>query len=175
MSVFERREEPPFLNTGDYTLYRPYVREDFSECCAYCLLHEIVAAGKDNFELDHFRPKSNPLFASLADDFYNIYYSCHVCNHYKGSSWPNAELIDAGYHFVDLCRERFSAHFNETADGTWVPLTKAGEYTEARLRLNRLHLVEIRTLLREMAQLRNEDPIDWDIPSNSQINRLMRM
>lgn len=40
----------------------------------------------DNFELDHFKPKSDERFASLAADYYNLYYSCHVCNHYKGAS-----------------------------------------------------------------------------------------
>jgi hypothetical protein len=174
MAVFNRREVLPAVpGKASYTKYRPYVREDFCECCAYCLLHEIIAAGQDNFELDHFRPKSNPLFASLVNDFYNIYYSCHVCNHYKGNSWPEPDLEDAGYSFVDLCKEKFSTHFKEEPNGHWLPLTRAGEYTEAKLRLNREHLVEIRGLLREIAQLRGEEPIDWDSPCRNRIKELI--
>jgi hypothetical protein len=172
MPVFTRRQTAP-APKRNYATYRPFVREDFSECCAYCLLHEIVSSGEDNFELDHFRPKSNPLFASLINDFYNIYYSCHVCNHYKGNSWPDSDLEIAGYRFVDPCKERFSAHFKEEPDGRWSALTKAGEYTEAKLRLNRKHLVEIRMLLRDIAQRLGEDAINWDSPSKGQIGRLI--
>ena len=88
MPVFLRRRNPP-PKVNDYTKYRPLVREDFRECCAYCLLHEIIAGGEANFELDHFRPKSHPEFAGLVNGFYNLYYSCHVCN------WntPNRETV----------------------------------------------------------------------------------
>ncbi|MGH9764301.1 MAG: hypothetical protein ACREDR_49125, partial [Blastocatellia bacterium] len=123
MPVFTRRQPPPPFEKS-YIKYGPLVREDFSECCAYCLLHEIACSGKDNFELDHFRPKSNPLFASLINDFYNLYYSCHVCNHYKGSFWPAEDLEAEGYRFVDLCAERFSSHFTEDFDGRWSPVTR---------------------------------------------------
>ena len=91
MAVFCRRETPPgpFQH---YSAYRPYVREDFSECCAYCLLSEFLRAGLENFELDHFRPKSLPEFAHLVNDFYNLYYACHPCNHIKGNRWPDPGL-----------------------------------------------------------------------------------
>jgi len=95
MPVFLRRRTSP-LKTDDYTKYRPFVREDFRECCAYCLLHEIIAGGEANFELDHFRPKSRPKFAGLINDFYNLYYACHVCNQYKGQLWPTTELSERG-------------------------------------------------------------------------------
>lgn len=90
MSVFSRRETAP--PPSDRSRYRSLVREDFSECCAYCLLHEFLAGGASNFEIDHFRPKS--LFADLIDDYFNLYYSCHVCNQYKGAAWPSEELAD---------------------------------------------------------------------------------
>ena len=57
MPVFQRRLQPPLI-TGGYQAYRPFVREDFAESCAYCLLHELLAAGAENFELDHFYPGS---------------------------------------------------------------------------------------------------------------------
>lgn len=161
MSVFTRRNPAPPQET-DYKKYHRYVREDFRECCAYCLLHEVLAAGAENFELDHFRPKSLPEFADHVNDFYNIYYSCHVCNHTKWRKWPSDELTAQGYRFIDFCVENFTEHFQEEVDGFWTPLTKPGEYTEGRLRLNRRHLVELRALLREIAVLRGLSPLDWN-------------
>ncbi len=169
MPVFQRRLEAPIVK-GDYTRFRLFVREDFSECCAYCLLHEIVAAGPENFELDHFRPQS--LFPALINDFFNLRYSCHPCNHKKRHAWPKLELEAAGYRFIDLCQEVFSTHFQEAADGRWLPLTKAAEYTAVMLRLNRTHLVEFRVWLRVGAHDRGHKPINWDVPSKEQIARV---
>src|SRR4030095_2488898 len=56
-SIFSHRSPTP-MTTQDYRRFRPYIREDFNECCAYCLLHELLAGGTENFELDHFKPKS---------------------------------------------------------------------------------------------------------------------
>jgi len=160
VSVFSRRKTaPPPSNLSGY---RSFIREDFSECCAYCLLHELLAAGAGNFELDHFRPKS--LFPNLAENYFNLYYSCHVCNQYKAAAWPSAELSKRGFGYLDFCRESFSEHFRARDDGFWEPLTPRAEYTVARLRLNRPHLVEIRRLLRRLAQLHGISAVDWDSP-----------
>ena len=149
MPIFKRRVSAPQRQT-DYGKYRPLVREDFSECCAYCLLHELLSGGVDNYELDHFRPKSKPSAGMDLHNFYNLYYSCHACNHYKSDSWPDDALAQLGYRFVNTCEEDFSTHFRAEQDGRWAPLTPAGEYTEARLRLNRTHLIEMRKLLNEI-------------------------
>jgi len=85
------------------------------------------AAGIDNFELDHFRPKADPRFSALVADYYNLYYSCHVCNKYKAATWPSTELIERGYYFVDLCKELFSGHFQEEVGGEWSALSRAGD------------------------------------------------
>jgi hypothetical protein len=137
------------------------------------LFHEVLAAGSDNFELDHFRPRSDPRFVRLVADYYNIYYSCHVCNHYKSATWPSEELTALGYRFVDSCSDLFSDHFAEEMAGRWTPLSRAGEYTAKRLRLNRKHLVEVRNLLREVAAIRGQPPIDWDSPAGDQIAKLL--
>jgi hypothetical protein len=159
--VFTRRKTSPPSPSG-LARYRFLVRQDFSECCAYCLLHELLAGGVSNFELDHFRPKSR--FPGLADAYFNLYYSCHVCNLYKGADWPSDELSEKGYGYLDFCQQSFSEHFRERADGIWEPLTPSAEYTEARLRLNRRHLVEIRRLLRRLAQSHGAPSVNWDSP-----------
>ena len=78
MAHFTRRDKAPRIKQKDYPLFRSPVRQDFRATCAYCLFEEKWAAGLENFELDHFRPKS--LFPQLSFSFYNLYWSCHVCN-----------------------------------------------------------------------------------------------
>lgn len=124
------------------------MREDFSRQCAYCLLAEILAGGEENFELDHFRPKS--LFPRHQNDFYNIYYACHLCNHIKRDAWPPEALTARGIGFVDLCKDDFATHFQVHADGLWDGITDSGRYTIDILRLNRKHLVTVRHLLSQL-------------------------
>ena len=103
---------PHFLRTnpvpvvkGGYKSFRPHVRIDFRQFCSYCLVHEDNAAGEENYELDHFRPQKH--FPGLIANFYNLYYSCHPCNHIKRYQWPSAELELMGIGFVDLCKDNF--------------------------------------------------------------------
>ena len=151
MAHFTRsRPQPSVL--GGYAAFRPYVRADFRESCAYCLIEELYCGGKENYELDHFRPRS--LFPELQDDFYNLYYSCHPCNHIKRNKWPSLELQRRGISLVDLCRSDFAEHFQEASEGIWEGNTISGRYTIDSLRLNREHLVTIRNLLNRLKTTR---------------------
>ena len=169
MAVFRRRPVAPSLQGKRYGRFRAEVRRDFVACCAFCLLHELLAGGRHNFELDHFRPKSLPHFAHLINDFFNLFYACHPCNKLKANCWPPDELLSQGYRFVDFTQDTFSEHFLETGYGRWLPLSKPARYTERRLRLNRRHLLEIRSLLREIAELRGIPHIDWNRPCRDQV------
>ncbi|MCW5862794.1 MAG: HNH endonuclease [Anaerolineae bacterium] len=166
-SVFSHRDPPPFP-TNDYRKYRPALREDFHHCCAYCLLPELFAAGESNFEIDHFRPKSLPRFFHLINEYTNLYYSCHPCNHSKHKYWPSEKLEREGYTFVDMCKDSFSTHFRDN-DGIWEPLTNAGKYTIERLRLNKDDLVELRRYIADMRKDSGAPPLNWDSPSHDQI------
>jgi len=164
-SIFSHRSPAPSEN--NYTKYRPYIREDFSECCAYCLMYETFAGGQENFELDHFKPKSK--FPELIHQYTNIYYSCHVCNKQKRNHWPSEEeLYSKGYRFVDTCKENFSTHY-EDQNGYWKPISPAGEYTAEKIRLNEKHHLEIRQIIMGLLSVFGEPPIDWDKPLKSQI------
>lgn len=145
MGHFQRRASTPSSKRRTYQSYRGTVREDFRATCAYCLLEEKWAAGLENFELDHFRPRSR--FPHLALDFYNLYWACHVCNRIKGASWPSSALQERGIGFVDLCSDDFDTHFTEQPDGIWAGRTLSATYTIDALRLNRPHLVTLRKLL----------------------------
>jgi hypothetical protein len=147
MPHFSRRTPAPIVK-GGYRSFLPFVREDFSRHCAFCLFSELFAGGEENFELDHFRPKHR--FPELLNDFYNLYYSCHPCNHIKRDSWPPPALEAQGICFVDFCKEDFASHFSVEKDGTWDGLTNAGNYTIDKLNLNRQHLVIVRELLQRL-------------------------
>jgi hypothetical protein len=147
MPHFLRRAPAPKVK-GDYSAFRPFVREDFLRQCAFCLFAELLAGGEENFELDHFRPRQR--FPELVNDFYNLYYSCHPCNHIKRDSWPPPTLEEQGICFVDLCKEDFASHFSVELDGTWKGLTNPGNYTIDKLNLNRKHLVTVRLLLERL-------------------------
>lgn len=127
-------------------MFRNAVREDFRATCAYCLLEERWAAGAENFEIDHFRPRA--LFPGLALAFYNLYWSCHPCNKIKASKWPSESIRKTGVGFVDLCLDDFDEHFIEQPSGQWLGKTASANYTIDALRLNRIHLVELRRGLR---------------------------
>ncbi len=148
MSRFKRTNPAPVVS-GTYRAYRPHVQQDFERTCAYCLIEEILAGGEENFELDHFRPKR--LFQSLSKDFYNLYWSCHPCNHIKWDVWPSEALLRKGIGFIDLCSDDVDTHFRFTSEGVVEGLTQSAEYTIDVLRLNRSHLVEIRRLRRKLA------------------------
>jgi hypothetical protein len=147
MPHFLRRAPAPNVK-GGYRSFRPFVREDFLRQCAFCLFSELLVGGEEGFELDHFRPRH--LFPELLNDFYNLYYSCHPCNHIKRDSWPPPALEEQGIYFVDLCKEDFGAHFSVEADGRLNALTHPGSYTIDKLNLNRQHLVTLRGLLRRL-------------------------
>ena len=144
MPHFLRRSPAPNVK-GGYRSFRPFVREDFLRQCAFCLFSELLVGGEEGFELDHFRPRH--LFPELLNDFYNLYYSCHPCNHIKRDSWPPPALEEQGICFVDFCKEEFGAHFSVEADGRLNALTHPGNYTIDKLNLNRQHLVTLRGLL----------------------------
>ena len=137
MARFVRTHPAPIV-PGDYTNFRAHVRRDFQQCCAYCLLPELEAAGESNFELDHFRPKSK--FPHLRRDFHNLYWSCSVCNGNKWNWWPSPERERQGIRFVDFCQDNFHDHFR-ISRGFWIPLSDAAKYTEQIIKLNSPHLI----------------------------------
>ena len=141
VSLFSRLE-PILLVTGSYRLFRPYLRRDFRQCCAYCLLHEFWAGGESNFEIDHFRPVSK--FPELKREYSNLCYACHVCNFYKWDHWPSSDLEAQGIGFVDLCTSEFDQHYLLQSDGFLEPLTLAANYTLTLLHLNSSHLIALR-------------------------------
>lgn len=63
--------------------YRPWLRDEFSFRCVYCLARESWWRLSRSFEIDHFHPKSQILAVNFQYD--NLLYVCNACNSAKGS------------------------------------------------------------------------------------------
>lgn len=68
---------------ADYTSYRPWLRDEFTFRCVYCLKREQWGRESGDFDLDHFRCQAKNPEAGLEYD--NLLYSCHQCNQRKGA------------------------------------------------------------------------------------------
>jgi hypothetical protein len=140
--ILSHRTNPPTF--ARYGQFKPYVREDFHYCCAYCVSHEAHVGELWAMTLDHFKPKKH--FAKLAVTYRNLYYACCRCNTYKGDTWPTPADRRKGRRFIDACLEHHMDHI-AYVDGKAVGLTTAGEYSVEHLRLNRRALMNRRVRL----------------------------
>ncbi|MBP9759132.1 hypothetical protein KBD45_05540 [Candidatus Dojkabacteria bacterium] len=81
-----------------YRERREQIRQECGLQCVYCAIHEGQFGGSRNFHIEHYRPKST--FQELEHEYTNLFYSCCVCNCYKGSDWPdepNSDLSNISY------------------------------------------------------------------------------
>jgi HNH endonuclease len=62
----------------DWPSYRPWLRDEFSFRCVYCLRRERWGASIGEFAIDHL--KSLARHARLAADYDNLLYTCLTCN-----------------------------------------------------------------------------------------------
>src|SRR5438552_10967776 len=71
-----RRHGP--MGYADYHSYRPWLRDEFSFRCVYCLIREQWCRVRGVFAIDHFQPiASRP---DLAANYDNLLYVCTTCN-----------------------------------------------------------------------------------------------
>jgi hypothetical protein len=68
---------------ADYSRYRPWLRDEFSFRCVYCLLREQWGRINGTFTIDHFVAVAND--PSLEYDYDNLLSACVTCNTRKGS------------------------------------------------------------------------------------------
>ncbi len=73
----------------DYHKYKPYLKEDFKNRCAYCNMHDEWVKPL-SFQIDHFIPRASFQKAGRDDldsDYQNLMYSCPVCNRLKSDAF----------------------------------------------------------------------------------------
>ncbi len=68
---------------SDVQSFRPWLRDEFSFRCVYCLIREQWGRVQGEFDIEHFEPNSISPGARL--QYENLVYSCHTCNLKKGS------------------------------------------------------------------------------------------
>ncbi len=67
---------------ADYTGYRPWLRDEFSFRCVYCLLREQWGRVRGAYAIDHFLAVAH--HPGKATDYDNLLYACATCNAAKG-------------------------------------------------------------------------------------------
>lgn len=126
-----RKETPP--NYGRYQQFKPHLRKEFAGQCVYC--RAVDHGREDAFGVDHYRPKSNPLFKGLETEYLNLYYACNRCNRYKLAFWPTATQLMEGRFIPNPCEHVMFDHLRYQR-GEVVAHSRAGEHTIKRLDLN---------------------------------------
>lgn len=69
------------IGYSSYESFRPWLRDEFTFRCVYCLKRESWGQVTGEFELDHFEPQS--LAPHLTLDYFNLVYACRRCNSTK--------------------------------------------------------------------------------------------
>ena len=65
----------------DYQKYRPWLRDEFSFRCVYCLARETWVDMRTSMHIDHFEPQK--LRPDLICTYTNLLYLCPTCNSLK--------------------------------------------------------------------------------------------
>lgn len=79
LTAVSRRHGPQ--GYADYPSYRPWLRDEFTFRCVYCLAREQWGRVSGDFDIDHFEPQAKS--PQRAVDYDNLLYSCHTCNQRK--------------------------------------------------------------------------------------------
>jgi hypothetical protein len=136
--AFEYPPGPPSRRHGprgylDYQSYKPWLRDEFTFRCVYCLWREAWEGdGHHAFGVDHVQPQSDGPVVDLA--YEDLVYACNTCN----STRRDVPLP------VNLRQETPGRHLRMLTDGTIEARTAAGQELIELCRLNRPLLVAAR-------------------------------
>jgi hypothetical protein len=68
----------------DYQRYRPWLRDEFSFRCVYCLDREVWRDMREQMHIDHFVPQA--IRNDLKGEYANLLYACPACNCQKSDT-----------------------------------------------------------------------------------------
>lgn len=129
-----------------YPKYRPWLRDEFSFRCVYCLNRETWTDMRVGWHIDHFIPVANDI--TRRHDYDNLLYLCPQCNQLKSDSVV----------LPDPCAVNLSACLAITEQGGVIALDKKGELICELLQLNDPELVRHRAkTMRAIALSRDYD------------------
>ena len=107
----QRRHGP--AGWQNYRRYRPWLRDEFSFRCVFCLVRELWSDPRRANPVDHFIPRA--LRPDLTNDYDNLLYVCPGCNSIKSDS-----LVP------DPCQIPFGECLRVQPDGSIQALDPAG-------------------------------------------------
>lgn len=117
----------------DYRSYKPWLRDEFSFRCVYCLCREPgFPDGEAAFSVDHLQPQANA--PMLICTYENLLFACCACNSAKQDA-------DGA---LDPCSYAFAEHLKVNEDGTIAVLTREGRELVQICALDRPKLITIR-------------------------------
>ncbi len=133
----------------DYGDYKPFLRDEFTFRCVYCLERELWYPNREgSFSADHFTPKA--IDPNRETDYDNLVYACVRCNSYK-----QANLIS-----LDPAQVAFSAHFTVAEDGHITGLSEPAKDLIELLDLDHDPALNVRQKILRVLRLKQKYPDD---------------
>ncbi|MBN2836389.1 MAG: HNH endonuclease [Candidatus Delongbacteria bacterium] len=132
---------PKPTNGSCYSDWKQEIAEEGFHQCVYCSISEKAFGGIRNFHIEHYKPKSK--FPELRDEFSNLFYSCSICNCFKGNDWPNEPTKDlSSISYPKPSKINYKNLFVvNTKDGRIDGKNIAASYMIEKLFLNRPQLI----------------------------------
>ncbi len=130
----EDSEQP----NGKYTEWKEILAEEGKHQCVYCSISEANFGGIRNYHVEHFRPKSIEEFKILENDIKNLFYSCSICNCFKGNDWKKDE---SDFKYYDPSKIDYSDVFVIEDSFQLDGRCKSSNYMINKLFLNRPQLL----------------------------------
>lgn len=141
----KRREN--IKKKSKHNLYKSELAEDFYHICGYC--GKLDIAVKEDFQIDHFVPKK--VDPTRHNDYYNLVYSCRICNRNKWHHWPtnNKDLSnDGNVGFIDPTLPEFDKALKRKENGNIVYLNNVGKYMYEILKFDTRPIATVWKLMR---------------------------
>jgi hypothetical protein len=117
-----RRHGP--IGYTNYTAFKPWLRDEFSFRCVYCLFRERwYPDGQASFSVDHLTPQIQS--PELICEYTNLVYACRRCN-----------ALKALHRVPDPCEVAYGVHLHPEESGNISALSETGEALILSLNLN---------------------------------------
>jgi hypothetical protein len=141
------------MGYAGYGGYKPWLRDEFTFRCVYCLEREAWYPDRDaSFSTDHFDPKL--LSPERESEYTNLVYACTRCNSLK-----RAELA-----LLDPMIVGFGRHLRINGDGSIVALSPQGQQLIDLLHLDVSPANEVREEYLLLLQAKREQPTSTTPP-----------
>ncbi|MDB5384538.1 MAG: hypothetical protein JWM11_184 [Planctomycetaceae bacterium] len=131
----------------DYSSFRPWLRDEFSFSCIYCLIREQWGRVTGDFDIDHFIPQATD--PNLTTDYDNLVLSCARCNQVKLSQHVPDPLTALTVH-----------HLQIQPDGSLECYSREAESLVLKLDLNSPEMISWRLLWIRIIELARENDTD---------------